>query len=240
MRRALLVGLGLGIGLTGCAETGNAPFWSASPALKPAATLPPPAPPVIHKEAVIPVPPPKPKLMLYLDVMPADSGLETALRDALKTKAGHLDVRRVSGKPPVDGLQLSLRHFRWNEDQRTENTHTVTYRADQVRDHVLPDGAVYQVDHLSGKATVGFSFRLTLERDGKKLAENEISDHLIAPWSTCRLARIVELSGAAKAAPFVANPDMRTLCAGKAAPAISTAVVLKLADAVLALPLTGK
>ncbi|GEM_PF-4608070 len=239
MRKALMGGFG--VLLAGCAETTPDQSWSASAVLKPTTTTPPPAEPPPRKEASIPVPPPKPKQVLYLDLVPADAALETAVREALMARNGHLELRRGGAAAPADGVQLSLRHFRWNEDERTETTRTVTYRRDQVSGHALPAGAVYQVDHLTGRATVGFSFRLTLERGGRRLAETEIGDRVVGPWSTCRLARIVDSSGSAKAAPFVANAEMQALCAGKvAATAVSDAAVIKLADAVLALPLNGR
>lgn len=235
MRKALMVGLLLP--LAGCAETVEDASWSASPAVKPATSLPTVAAPSPHRESSIPVPPPKPKLVLYLTVEPADAGFEAAVREALRARLDNLDLRQ--GGAPADGLHLSLRHFRWNEDERTEATRTVTYRRDQVNGHVLPAGAVYQVDYLTGRATVGLSFRLTLERGGRRLAETEVGDRVVEPWSTCRLARIVDAAGAAKAAPFVANRDMQALCAGKAVVA-PDAAVNKVADAALALPWTGK
>jgi hypothetical protein len=247
MRRALTAGLGLGLLglellLAGCAETGDATAsWSASPTMKPAAPVPAaPAPAPAAREAAVPVPQPKPKQVVYLDVAPADAWLETALIESLKPRAGHLEFRRTAGSVPADAPVVSLRHFRWNEDAHTDATRTVTYRRDQVSGHALPDGAVYQVDHLSGRETVGFSFRLTLERGGRKLAESEVGDRISAPWSSCRLARVVEASGAAKAARFVANSDMQAMCAGKPAPKVPETAVIKVAEAFLALPLTGK
>lgn len=237
MRRALM--LAVVVLMAGCAESPPVP-----PAAVTAATLAPPPPrpvePAPRRETVIPVPQPKPKTVVYLDVVPPDAVLEQAVREALQAKAGHLELRRAGGAVPADATQLALRHFRWNEDERTEAMRTITYRPDQVTGQTMPAGAVYQVDHVSGKATVGFSFRLSVERGGRKLAESEVSDRVEAPWSTCRLARVVEASGAAKAARVVANPEMQSLCTGKAATSVSPTGLTKLADAVLALPLNGK
>lgn len=237
MRKPLT--LAMAVLLAGCGT-----FQDDTPAVTGAATSSPPEPPAAVKpaprrEAAVTTPQPKPRTVLHLVVEPADVRLEQALREALLNRAPHLDLRR-GGKPAEDAALLSLRQFRWNEDERTEAVRTVTYRADQVAGHTLPAGAVYQVDHLTGKAVMGVSFHLTLERGGKRLAAGEVGDRQEAPWSRCRLARIVEPSGSTRAAGFVANPEMQALCSGKAAAAVPAVTVAKLAEAVLALPLNGK
>lgn len=237
MRKPLM--LAMAVLLAGCAETRD-----EAPAATEAAALAAPPPPDVAKaaprrEAAVTTPQPKPRTVLHLVLEPADSRLEQALREVLQSRAPQLDVRR-GGKPAEDAALLSLRQFRWNEDERTEAVRTVTYRADQVSGHTLPAGAVYQVDHLTGKAVVGMSFQFSLERDGKRLGGGEVSDRLEAPWSRCRLARVVETTGSARAAGFVANPEMQALCAGKGATVVPAATVAKLAEAVLALPLNGK
>lgn len=237
MRRAAIVAMGLL--LAGCAETvgpdaGKAGDPTSAGAVKP---VPQAAP---RKEAsLLPVPQPKPKTVVYLEVTPPDAALEKAVREAL-TARGTIELRRPVVPPPADAAVLTVRHFRWNEGERAEAVRTISYRADQVSAQALPPGASYQVDHVSGTATVGFSFRLSVERGGRKLAESEVSDRVEAPWSTCRLARVVEATGAAKAAPFIANDEMRALCAGMTAATVSAGGLSRLAEAVQALPLNGK
>lgn len=152
-------------------------------------------------------------LNVYLQLINIDALSQEDITNAIKNKIKGINL---ISSPDKKSIAIKIERIRNNERSIPEQIQTISYTQTQVNLAaavlLMPRGATYMYELISGGYSIEYGFTISAILDMKERYKNNIRGEVKDEYRYCQGSRIQNVFGGVTPADFIANEDMQLKC----------------------------